>query len=38
MGEDGDVRELANDLCLRTDGKIQKEDLDSLIQWALKVR
>ena len=27
-----------NDLCLRTDGKIQKEDLDSLIQWALKVR
>src|SRR3954452_9047223 len=37
--EDGqDVRELTNDLCLRTDGKIQKEDLDSLIQWALKVR
>ena len=36
--EDGDVRELANDLCLRTDGKIQKEDLDALIQWALKVR
>jgi DNA-directed RNA polymerase subunit beta' len=33
-----DVRELANDLCLRTDGKIQKEDLDPLIQWALKVR
>jgi DNA-directed RNA polymerase subunit beta' len=33
-----DIRELANDLCLRTDGKIQKEDLDSLIQWALKVR
>ena len=23
-----DVRELTNDLCLRTDGKIQKEDLD----------
>ncbi|HZT46192.1 MAG TPA: hypothetical protein VFA24_08445, partial [Gaiellaceae bacterium] len=37
--EDGqDIRELANDLCLRTDGKIQKEDLDHLIQWALKVR
>ncbi|HEY4347889.1 MAG TPA: hypothetical protein VGM80_09890, partial [Gaiellaceae bacterium] len=36
--DDTDVRELANDLCLRTDGKIQKEDLDSLIQWALKVR
>ncbi len=37
-GDDTDVRELANDLCLRTDGKIQKEDLDALIQWALKVR
>ena len=37
-GDDTDVRELTNDLCLRTDGKIQKEDLDSLIQWALKVR
>ena len=36
--DDTDVRELTNDLCLRTDGKIQKEDLDSLIQWALKVR
>jgi DNA-directed RNA polymerase subunit beta' len=37
--EDGqDIRELTNDLCLRTDGKIQKEDLDNLIQWALKVR
>src|SRR5439155_15170496 len=32
------VRELANDLCLRTDGKIQKEDLDAIIQWLLKVR
>jgi len=32
------IREKANDLCLRTDGKIQKEDLDSLVQWALKVR
>ncbi|HEX7083389.1 MAG TPA: DNA-directed RNA polymerase subunit beta' [Gaiellaceae bacterium] len=39
-GWDGeqDIRELTNDLCLRTDGKIQKEDLDALIQWALKVR
>src|SRR5947199_57673 len=36
--EGQDIRELTNDLCLRTDGKIQKEDLDSLIQWALKVR
>jgi len=32
------VRELANDLCLRTDGKIRKEDLDSIVAWALKVR
>jgi len=32
------LRELTNDLCLRTDGKIKKEDLDALIQWALKVR
>ena len=36
--DETDVRELTNDLCLRTDGKIQKEDLDFLIQWALKVR
>jgi DNA-directed RNA polymerase subunit beta' len=36
--EEQDIRELTNDLCLRTDGKIQKEDLDNLIQWALKVR
>ncbi len=27
-----------NDLCLRTDGKIRKEDLDAIVQWALKVR
>ncbi len=32
------IRELANDLCLRTDGKIQKEDLDAIVQWSLKVR
>jgi DNA-directed RNA polymerase subunit beta' len=32
------IRELANDLCLRTDGKIQKEDLDAIVAWALKVR
>jgi DNA-directed RNA polymerase subunit beta' len=32
------VRELTNDLCLRTDGRIQKEDLDAIIQWSLKVR
>jgi DNA-directed RNA polymerase subunit beta' len=33
-----EIRETTNDLCLRTDGKIQKEDLDALVQWALKVR
>jgi DNA-directed RNA polymerase subunit beta' len=33
-----DIRELTNDLCLRTDGKIQKEDLDAIVQWSLKVR
>src|SRR5919197_322688 len=32
------IRELANDLCLRTDGKIRKEDLDAIVQWSLKVR
>jgi DNA-directed RNA polymerase subunit beta' len=36
--EGQDIRELTNDLCLRTDGKIQKEDLDAIIQWSLKVR
>jgi DNA-directed RNA polymerase subunit beta' len=36
--DDADLRELANDLCLRTDGKIQKEDLDVLVRWGLKVR
>jgi DNA-directed RNA polymerase subunit beta' len=33
-----DIRELTNDLCLRTDGKISKEDLDAIVQWALKIR
>jgi DNA-directed RNA polymerase subunit beta' len=36
--EGQDIRELTNDLCLRTDGKISKEDLDAIVQWALKVR
>src|SRR5205085_2041580 len=36
--DETDVRELTNDLCLRTDGRIQKEDLDAIIAWALKVR
>jgi DNA-directed RNA polymerase subunit beta' len=35
---ESDIRELTNDLCLRTDGKIRKEDLDAIIQWSLKVR
>jgi len=37
-GDETDIRELANDLCLRTDGKISKEDLDAIMQWSLKVR
>jgi len=32
------IRELANDLCLRTDGRIRKEDLDAIVAWLLKVR
>jgi DNA-directed RNA polymerase subunit beta' len=32
------LRELTSDLCLRTDGKIQKEDFDALVQWLVKVR
>src|SRR5436309_3163680 len=28
-----ELRELTNDLCLRTDGKISKEDLDAIVQW-----
>jgi DNA-directed RNA polymerase subunit beta' len=36
--DETDLRELANDLCLRTDGKIQKEDFDAVIQWGLKIR
>jgi DNA-directed RNA polymerase subunit beta' len=35
---DEEVRELVSDLCLRTDGKIQKEDFDALVQWLVKVR
>jgi DNA-directed RNA polymerase subunit beta' len=36
--DETDIRELTNDLCLRTDGKIRKEDLDAIVQWSLKVR
>jgi ferredoxin len=34
--DETDLRELTNDLCLRTDGKISKEDLDAIVQWSLK--
>jgi DNA-directed RNA polymerase subunit beta' len=33
-----EVREIANDLCLKTEGRMQKEDLDAIVQWSLKVR
>ena len=33
-----ELRETANDLCLRTDGKMSKEDVKAIEQWALKVR
>ncbi len=33
-----EIRELVGDLCLRTDGKITKEDHDSIVQWLQKVR
>jgi DNA-directed RNA polymerase subunit beta' len=36
--DDVQLRELANDLCLKTDGKISKEDLDAIIAWLLKAR
>ena len=32
------IRELTNDLCLKSEGRMQKEDLDALVQWSLKVR
>ena len=33
-----EIKDLANDLCLKTEGRMQKEDLDALVQWSLKVR
>jgi len=33
-----EIRELANDLCLKAEGRMQKEDLDAIVQWSLKVR
>jgi DNA-directed RNA polymerase subunit beta' len=35
---DDEVRELANDLCLKAEGRMQKEDLDAVIAWLLKAR
>ena len=32
------IRDLANDLCLKAEGRMQKEDLDAIVQWSLKVR
>ena len=32
------IRELAGDLCLKTDGKIAKEEYDAIVQWLMKVR
>ncbi len=33
-----EIRELANDLCLKAESRMQKEDLDAIISWSLKVR
>src|SRR5262249_6525016 len=33
-----EIGEIGDDLCLRTDGKIQKEDLDAVVAWLLKAR
>ena len=33
-----EIRELTNDLCLKAEGRMQKEDLDAIVQWSLKVR
>jgi DNA-directed RNA polymerase subunit beta' len=32
------IRELANDLCLKAEARMQKEELDAIQQWCLKVR
>jgi DNA-directed RNA polymerase subunit beta' len=33
-----ELREQANDLCLRTDGRMSKDDVKAIEAWALKVR
>jgi DNA-directed RNA polymerase subunit beta' len=35
---DDEVRELANDLCLKAESRMQKEDLDAVIAWLMKAR
>ena len=36
--ERGELRDLTNDLCLKTDGRMSKDDVRVIEQWALKVR
>jgi DNA-directed RNA polymerase subunit beta' len=36
--ERDELRDLANDLCLKTDGRMSKDDVKVLEAWALKVR
>ena len=36
--ERGEVRDLVNDLCLKTDGRMSKDDVKDIEQWAIKVR
>src|SRR4051812_45519429 len=36
--ERAELRDLANDLCLKTDGRMSKDDVKVLEAWALKVR
>jgi DNA-directed RNA polymerase subunit beta' len=39
QAEDGtDLRELAGDLCLKAEGRMEKGHWDALVQWSLKVR
>ncbi len=33
-----ELRELANDLCLKAEGRMQKEEMDAIVQWSHKVR
>ncbi len=33
-----EIRELANDLCLKAEGRMQKEDFEAIIRWSQKVR